>query len=302
LWKVILALVSTALTILAAEALLRFAEGAPLRIVDGVVLWSTRSPRCDREDIQRAADDSAAFKIVGLGDSIMYGVSEPKEKTYLEQVRRELGRRSSRRVEILNMAVPGYNTIQEYTVYKEIDNLVRPNLVLLHFWEDDAQQYVSDGARVYYTSETSADNAAPEFPVLTQLSHVLLVHSCLYDRLFAQMLLRHGRAASRSESEDWPRTCGALAEIDHRVRSTGGRLLVLASVSLGGAVPEPMGRLSWLRGCAASVGFEVIDLSDWLRGLSASRIAIDGYHFNEEGHRQLGERLADYLLEHDLKE
>ena len=53
---------------------------------------------------------------------------------------------------------------------------------------------------------------------------------------------------------------------------------------------------------AATRGIEVIDVSRWLSGVDSKRIAMDSCHFNAEGHRLVGERLAEYLLEHDLKE
>jgi lysophospholipase L1-like esterase len=57
-----------------------------------------------------------------------------------------------------------------------------------------------------------------------------------------------------------------------------------------------------LREFAAPRGIEVIDLSEWVRGVPAKQIAIDTCHFNAEGHRLVGEHLADYLLQHDLRD
>jgi hypothetical protein len=95
---------STLIAVLVAEVLCRvtgigpkFGElfavrGILTRTVDGVPLWSEKDPRYDAEDLQRASNRRCAFKIVGLGDSIMYGVGQRKEDTYLEQARRALGR------------------------------------------------------------------------------------------------------------------------------------------------------------------------------------------------------------------
>ena len=60
------------------------ADAVRLRTVDGVGLWDIQSSRTNADDIRRAADNPTVFTIVGLGDSIMYGVHQPKEKTYLE--------------------------------------------------------------------------------------------------------------------------------------------------------------------------------------------------------------------------
>ena len=116
-----LLLVSTTLSVLAMEGLARFigstpalgpllAMGTAARAVDGVPLWNT-TPRYDADDLQAAASDRHGFTILGLGDSIMYGISVQKEDTYLERTRRLLEERSGRRVHVFNLAVPGYNTM-----------------------------------------------------------------------------------------------------------------------------------------------------------------------------------------------
>src|SRR5262245_18863383 len=131
--KLLLIVLSTAASILAVEALARLlgvqAKFAPLalsgsvamRSIDGVVLWRERYPRFDEDDLRRAAADDDGFTILGLGDSILYGVGQPREGTYLERARQALAERSPRRVNILNLTVPGYNTMQENALYKEVE-------------------------------------------------------------------------------------------------------------------------------------------------------------------------------------
>jgi hypothetical protein len=155
--RTVVVLSSTVIAILAAEAVTRIIgvppefgrlmpiKGMPTRVVDGVVLWSPDDLRYDDDDIRRVSTDRSAFKIIGLGDSIMYGVGQPEEGTYLEQTRRVLAGRSTRPVEILNLAVPGYNTMQENAVYKEIEEQIKPDLVVVHYWGDDRAR--SEGLR-----------------------------------------------------------------------------------------------------------------------------------------------------------
>jgi len=308
-----LVVVSTILALVAAEILARcvgsgpkfgqliYVRGVPTRSVDGVALWSDAHPRCDSEDIQRAAADRSAFTVVGLGDSIMYGVSQPKEATYLEQARRVLASRSKRRVEMLNLAVPGYNTLQESAVYKELDTHVRPNLVIVHYWIDDAQQYRVVGGYVVDVGNISEDRGrlvVRALPLPPAMSDFLLVHSRLYD-LLTQAILAVNR---KNEPDDWTRVSKPLADIQERAQLVGGRVVVLASPLLEGPDPEPNGDLPRLQRFAATRGFEVIDLSEWLRGVSSKQIGLDACHFNAEGHRLIGEHLAEYLLQHDLKE
>jgi lysophospholipase L1-like esterase len=309
--RIAVVVLSTLAAVLLAEGLARlvgvrpmfgqliFVREVPTRIVDGIALWDDRQPRYDRDDLPRVSAHRDAFTIVGLGDSIMYGVSLPQEQTYLEQTRRVLATRSTRPVEILNLAVPGYNTLQEDAVYKEIDGRIRPNLVLVHYWVDDANQYRVVGGHVVDFGNLSEDGRLMihALPVPPRLGDFLLVHSRLYDLLSQAVVARARRTAPAS---DWTRVSAPLADIQERAQRSGARLLVLASPELDGTA-KSTADLPLLQQFARERGIEVVDLSEWLGGVPAERIALDRCHFNAEGHRLIGEHLAAYLLQHDLQ-
>jgi hypothetical protein len=312
LQKTVILVTATAIAILLAEALARIIglppeygrlfsmNGFQTRTVDGVQLWSDTHPRYDSEDIRRVSADRRAFKIIGLGDSIMYGVQEPKEKTYLEQARQILATRSSRPVEVLNLATPGFNTAQENAVHREIDAQIKANLVLVHWWADDVRQYRSVGGYVVDVGDISEDGhlVVRALPLPPRLSDFLLIHSRLYE-LLTHFAVAHQRNAAAS---DWISVAKPLGEIQERVRRSGGRLLVLASAELNGPSPKPPIGIEPLRRTAAVLGIEVIELSDWLKDVQTKDVALDECHFNEAGHRLIGEHLAEYLLQHDLED
>lgn len=286
-------------------------HGIATRVVDGVPLWNDRIPRADAGDVRRAAADDTAFTVLGLGDSIMYGVRVEKDQTYLEQARGILARASPRQVEVLNLAVPGYNTRQEDAVYKEVAGQLSPDLVIVHYWDNDVHQYRAIGGHVVDFGDVSADGrfVVRALPLPPRLSDFLLVHSRLYDLLTHFAVLRQGAtrtndAMAAAGAAEWEAAVATpLAAIADRVTSAGGRLLVLASPVLTGPAPQPTADLPKLRALAAARGFEVIDLSTWLNGLDPAQVSLgDGCHFNAEGHRVVGERLAEYLLQHDLGE
>jgi len=95
-------------------------DGVPTREVEGVVLWKARETArcCDEGELERIAAATDTFKVVGLGDWIMFGVGLSPRDTYLARAGEILARRSERPVEILNMAIPGYNTVQDNAVYE----------------------------------------------------------------------------------------------------------------------------------------------------------------------------------------
>jgi lysophospholipase L1-like esterase len=309
--RIALAGAATLLAILAVEVLARAIglrgefgqllplDGVPTRTVDGVTLWADRHPRYDSEDVRRARADPDAFTILGLGDSIMYGAHQHKEDTYLEQTRRLLAARSPRTVHVLNLATPGYNTLQENAAYKEIEDQVEPDVVLVHYWTNDARQYRVVGGYVVDFGDVSADGrfVVRALPLPPRLSDFLLLHSRAYD-LLTHVVLTYKR---RMQPNDWTAVSRPLIEIHERARRAGARLIVLQSPSMTGEWPEPTPDGAMLRELAASQGFEVIDVSEWLRGSRSKDLTFDGSHFTAEGHRLLGERLATYLLSHDLQ-
>lgn len=304
--RLALAVVATAVALLAAEWLARLAGGegglgqvTPLhglqtRTAGGVELWDVAAPRATVEDLRAAAADRDAFTILGLGDSIMYGVELAAPQTYLEQARAHLAARTARPLRVLNLAVPGYNTVQEDARYRELGDELRPDLVLVHYWDNDAWQFrFIDGHAVDFADVMPDGSVRTALPLPQGLSDWLLLRSRLYARL-TQARLR------RSDAFDWTRVTEPLAAIDARARAQGARLVVLVSPRLAGPAVQPGADLAQLRAFAAPRGIEVIDLSEWLGNAAAAQVALDPAHLNAEGHRLIGARLADYLLANDL--
>jgi lysophospholipase L1-like esterase len=266
-------------------------------IIDGVEIWREKYPRYEPEDIRRAAADPNAFTILGLGDSIMHGGIVPKEQTYLEHTRRALAQRVSKNVAVLNLAVPGYNTMQENVVYGEIESQIRPNLVIVHYWTNDIQQLRFVGGYVVNAGDVSEDGhlVVRALPLPPRLNDFLLMRSYLYS--FASRVVANWWV---SRDADWTRVTEPMLKIHERAERGGARLLILASPGLDRQTAEPTYELPQLREFAARHGIEVVDLSEWLRGIDARTIAMDSCHFNERGHQLVGERLATHLLNHEV--
>jgi hypothetical protein len=81
-----------------------------------------------------------AVRIVGLGDSVMFGWGVGDNETFMAVLERSLNaRRSGKRYEIVNLAVPGYNTLQEATQLETIGILYHPDIVLISYLYNDGQ-------------------------------------------------------------------------------------------------------------------------------------------------------------------
>jgi lysophospholipase L1-like esterase len=79
-----------------------------------------------------------AVRIVGLGDSVMFGWGVREEDTYLARLAQEL-RAAHPEVawEVINTAVPGYNTAMEVETLEKKGLAFDPDLVILNFVGND---------------------------------------------------------------------------------------------------------------------------------------------------------------------
>ncbi len=85
-------------------------------------------------------------RIVGLGDSVMFGWGVLAEDGYLARLEERLVE-SGKRWEILNTAVPGYNTVMQVALLEEKGLRFAPDLVIVGFIGNDLglPNFVLDG-------------------------------------------------------------------------------------------------------------------------------------------------------------
>lgn len=79
-----------------------------------------------------------AVRVVGLGDSVMFGWGVSEEDTYLARLGSRLGTASPGVAwEVVNTAVPGYNTVMEVETLEAKGLRFDPDLVILNFVGND---------------------------------------------------------------------------------------------------------------------------------------------------------------------
>jgi lysophospholipase L1-like esterase len=80
------------------------------------------------------------FRVVLLGDSVTVGLGVADQETFAAQLAPELKRRlAGRDVDVVNLAVSGYNTAQEVALLKRNLERLEPDLVLVGFYVNDVQ-------------------------------------------------------------------------------------------------------------------------------------------------------------------
>jgi hypothetical protein len=79
-----------------------------------------------------------SLRIVGLGDSVMFGWGVRAEDSFLSVLQRSLAAAlPGTRVEVLNTGVPGYNTAMEVAAFERQSLRYRPDIVILDYVGND---------------------------------------------------------------------------------------------------------------------------------------------------------------------
>lgn len=82
--------------------------------------------------------EPGTFRLVGLGDSSLFGWGVPFEDSGLKVLERRLNEKSgAQKFEVINFAVPGYNTAMEAETFVQRCLEYAPDLVLLNFNTND---------------------------------------------------------------------------------------------------------------------------------------------------------------------
>jgi GDSL-like Lipase/Acylhydrolase family len=91
-----------------------------------------------RDAERSVAKRPGIFRILGLGDSHMFGWGVRRDETFLALLEKGLNARSSgREFEVWNLAVPGYNSVQEVETFAAKAPLLRPDLVIINWVGND---------------------------------------------------------------------------------------------------------------------------------------------------------------------
>jgi hypothetical protein len=92
-----------------------------------------------RDDREYAVPKPAGVRrLVVLGDSYMFAGKVPLEQTFPKRLESQLNRHAAVRYEVLNLAVPGYNTLQQRLNLEERGLAFQPDVVLVSFVLNDA--------------------------------------------------------------------------------------------------------------------------------------------------------------------
>ncbi|NQU39091.1 MAG: SGNH/GDSL hydrolase family protein [Lentisphaerae bacterium] len=94
--------------------------------------------RCMRDDHDYSeAKPAGVVRVVGIGDSGMFGWDVEQGEDYMNVLETNLNRRSDARYEVLNFGIPGYNTQQEVEMLKDRGLAFAPDIVVVGWCDND---------------------------------------------------------------------------------------------------------------------------------------------------------------------
>lgn len=220
------------------------------------------------------AKGANTLRVVGLGDSVMFGWGVDQGATYMSLLERSLaGAIPGRAVEVLNCAVPGYNTSQELAVLEQQCLRFDPDVILVGYCLNDwvAPFFVKD-------------------PVKGGLIESSVLLKWIQERG------REGAQRYFDRYQGMDKTVQALKDLSRLARER--KLPVVFFVA-----PTPHAERDAdeaLRGLARELGFVNVEVTEALRRghqLEDLVLSATDDHPNPAGHRLIAEALRPVLLD-----
>ena len=240
-------------------------------------------------DLERTLGKPAGtHRVVSLGDSFAWGASVEFEDAYPQRLERALGRRRHESWQVVNLALPGMNTVDEEGQLRTEGMAYAPDVVLLGYVLNDSEDETAAEAR------RAADWAEAKTPPRGLFAHSALVRM-IQTRLWATAENRRRITGYKSMYADdapgWIAGRRALKQMGVLCREKGVPFVVAIFPLFGNPLdegypfPEIHAKVSQ---AAAEAGAKVVDLLPAYRGLRWEILVADGVedeHPNEIAHR-----------------
>ncbi len=275
-------------------------------------------------------------RIVALGDSFQFGHGVEKEEIYTE-VAEEILKSQGKKIEIINMGVPGYGQEQELHLLKTEGLKYRPDIIIVSFHTADIFDNIQPNCTRHVRQGYLVDNQTADERTLTfQLK--LFLNQNLHSYCFAKnryVNLQSRKYTGRTDGiygtvmesllenetpqmkKAWTRTAILLGQLSETAKFNNATLVLVSIPAQVQADPEILGAIKRtyslepidpsqpskrLKETASTFGIEVIDLLPMLTEESKKRklyYAIDG-HLNSQGQHEAGILLAQELSKRGL--
>jgi hypothetical protein len=240
-------------------------------------------------DLERtAAKPPGTRRVVSLGDSFAWGASIEFEDAYPQRLERALTRRRAEPWQVVNLALPGMNTVDQEGQLRTEGMAYGPDVVLLGFVLNDSEDASAAEAR-RALDWTEAKARPPS--VLSRSALLSLIGTRLWATAENRRRIQGYKSMYADDAPGWMAARQALKRMGALSREKGIPLVVAIFPLFGNPLderypfPEVHARVAQ---AAAEAGAKVVDLLPAYRGLRWDVLVVDGVddeHPNEVAHR-----------------
>lgn len=240
-------------------------------------------------DRQRAIPKPEGVRrVVSLGDSFAWGASVEFEDAYPQRLERALTRRRCEAWEVVNLALPGMNTVDQAAQLESEGGAYQPDVVVVGYVLNDSEDANAAEAR---RAEDWAEPKRPE-PRLADRSALLrMVRGRLWATVENRRRVTGYLSMYDERASGWTAGRAALMRIGAWCRQHGVPLVVMVFPLFGNPLDEsyPFAEVhAKIAPAAAAAGAKVVDLLPAYRDLRWDILVADGVddeHPNEIAHR-----------------
>jgi hypothetical protein len=169
------------------------------------------------------------YRILGLGDSYLFGQGVKPDDRCLERLGTELAAKfSERQFETINTGQPGYNTVMEAKLLRNCGWQYDPDLVILHFVPNDVEPDIyTDKPKVEFFTEYSISSTGSDW--FSRHSEVYaLGRRAILGQIQGRRYIAESVGSFESDPEKWRQCRDGLADIAEQCRAHEVPLVVVA--------------------------------------------------------------------------
>jgi hypothetical protein len=293
--EVLLLLVSVGVFFLLAEGAVRLLGAAAPRPTGYAPVNTNRRAMRPRNangyrDHERSVPKpSGVRRVVSLGDSFAWGAGIEFDDAYPQRLERGLVRRRGEPWEVVNLALPGMNSVDHAAQLEQEGMAYAPDVVLLGFVLNDSEDAVAAETRRAADWEEAPDG--PPRRALDRSALFRLVRTRLWATAENRRRVTGYRSMYADDAPGWIAARRALRSMGALCRTRGVPFVVAIFPLFGNPLDEayPFPEIHRRVGdAAAEAGAKVVDLLPAYRGLRWELLVVNGAadeHPNEIAHR-----------------
>jgi len=293
--EVLLALTTIAFFLAAAEAVVRLTGAAEPRPSGYAPVETNRramrptNQRGYRDRERRIPGPAGVRRVVALGDSFAWGASIEFEDAYPQRLERGLARRRRETWQVVSLALPGMNTVDQAAQLLNEGFDYGPDVVLLGYVLNDSED--ADAAEARRAADWAEGRAGPPQGPLDRSALFRMVRTRLWATAENRRRIAGYRSMYAEDAPGWVAGRTALLRMGAACRERGIPFVVAVFPLFGNPLDarypfaELHGRVA---AAAAAAGAKVVDLLPAYRGLRWDLLVVDGAddeHPNEIAHR-----------------